>query len=183
MRLPRENLCFLIALCAMTFCAQFALAAGGLDVWGTEHSITSRTLTVRDETESKDSRSNSWSVIVESETADVIVLGQASLLGDKSNEIEIPFLVVVPEGGPVDSKATIIVMRGEQVIWTEVIEIHRTPNPADINLDGRVDAGDLTLLLSNWGRCVKRGECLADINGDGWVDGRDMSILVAAWHL
>lgn len=179
MRLPRENLCSLIAMCAMTFCAQFALAAGGLDVWGTEHSITSRTLTVRDETESKES----WTVLIESQTADVIVLGLSPLVDEHSNEIEIPFLVVVPEGGPVDSQATIIVMRGEQVIWTEVIEIHRTPNPADINIDGRIDAADLTLLLSNWGRCVKRGECLADIDGDGWVDGRDMSILVAAWHL
>ena len=179
MRLPRENLCFLIAMCAMTFCAQFALAEGGLDVWGTEHSITSRTLTVRDETESKES----WTVLIESQTADVIVLGLSPLVDEHSNEIEIPFLVVVPEGGPVDSQATIIVMRGEQVIWTEVIEIHRTPNPADINIDGRIDAADLTLLLSNWGRCVKRGECLADIDGDGWVDGRDMSILVAAWHL
>lgn len=167
----------------MPFFAEGALAAGGLDVWGTEQSITSRTLIIRDEIGSMDSRSHSWSVLVESETADVIVLGLTSSVGDKSNEIEIPFLVVVPEGGPVDTKAMIIVMRGEQVIWTEVIEIHRTPNPADINLDGRIDAGDLTLLLSNWGRCVKRGECLADIDGDGWVDGRDMSILVAAWHL
>ena len=42
---------------------------------------------------------------------------------------------------------------------------------------------DLTILLSHWGRCVKRDECIADLDHDGWVDGRDMSVLVSAWHL
>ncbi len=177
-----RHILFLLLASSILPCLEVrALASeqGSIEVSGPAQSITARTLTVRDEIGSNDS----WAVLIESNAADVIVLGLSPLGDEKSDEIEIPFLVVVPEDGPIDSHAMIIVMRGEQVIWTEVIEIHRTPNPADINVDGRIDAADLTLLLSNWGRCVKRGECLADINSDGWVDGRDMSILVAAWHL
>ncbi len=173
-------LCVLLALIILPCLEVRALASeeGSIEVSGPAQSITARTLTVRDETESNEA----WSVLIESKTSDVIVLGLSPLGDEKSDEIEIPFLVVVPKDGEIDSQAMIIVMRGEKLIWTEVIHIHRTPHPADINLDGRIDAGDLTLLLSNWGRCDKRGECLADINSDGWVDGRDMSILVAAWH-
>ncbi|MDA1262754.1 MAG: dockerin type I domain-containing protein [Planctomycetota bacterium] len=173
-------LCVLLALIILPCLEVRALASeeGSIEVSGPAQSITARTLTVRDEIGSNEP----WTVLIESKTSDVIVLGLSPLGDEKSDEIEIPFLVVVPKDGEIDSQAMIIVMRGEKVIWIEVIEIHRTPDPADINLDGRVDAGDLTLVLSNWGRCVKRDECLADINNDGWVDGRDMSILVAAWH-
>ena len=164
----------------LVLCALPLFAAGELDVSGPAQSITARTLTVRDEIGSQEP----WFVLIEAASADVIVCGLPIASDEHSNEIEIPFLVVVSADGAVDSTATIIVMRGAQVILTELIEIHRTPNPADLNRDGRVDAVDLTVLLSNWGRCViKRGECVADIDGDGWVDGRDVSILVASWHL
>ena len=52
------------------------------------------------------------------------------------------------------------------------------PCPADFNNDGKVDGGDLGLLLSAWGKCEK---CAQDLNGDGKVDGGDLGLLLAAW--
>ncbi len=47
---------------------------------------------------------------------------------------------------------------------------------ADLNGDGKVDGGDLGLLLANWGRPGK-----TDLNGDGTTDGADQAILMAQW--
>lgn len=49
-------------------------------------------------------------------------------------------------------------------------------NPADLNGDGAIDAGDLAVLLANWG-----GSGVGDVNGDGSVDAGDLSALLAAW--
>ncbi len=178
MRTPRAIFGSFLALCAIAFFAEGACAASELDVSGPAQSITARTLTVRDPFGS----SKPWTVSVDAKCADMIVFGLPVAVDEQSSEVEIPFLVVVPKDGSANTTAMITVMSGDQVILTEAIEIHRTANPADINHDGRVDAADLTALLSNWGRCVKRGECAADIDGDGWIDGRDVSILVASWH-
>jgi probable HAF family extracellular repeat protein len=51
-------------------------------------------------------------------------------------------------------------------------------DPADINLDGQVNARDLALLLGSWGAC---GDCAADINDDGVVDAADLAQLLGAW--
>ncbi|HUB93943.1 MAG TPA: polysaccharide deacetylase family protein [Verrucomicrobiae bacterium] len=55
-----------------------------------------------------------------------------------------------------------------------------TAIPGDINGDGKVDALDLSVLLSNWG---KTGATAAqgDLNGDGTVDALDLSILLTNW--
>ena len=52
------------------------------------------------------------------------------------------------------------------------------PCPADFNNDGKVDGGDLGLMLSAWGNC---DACQQDLNGDGKVDGGDLGLLLAAW--
>jgi hypothetical protein len=49
-------------------------------------------------------------------------------------------------------------------------------NPADLNLDGHVNGGDLGILLSQWGTAGS-----ADLNHDGIVDGNDLGQLLAAW--
>lgn len=48
--------------------------------------------------------------------------------------------------------------------------------PGDVNLNGIVDAADLTLLLGQW-----NGPGSADLNGDGIVNGPDLAILLGAW--
>jgi hypothetical protein len=50
-------------------------------------------------------------------------------------------------------------------------------NPADLNNDGHVDAGDLAILLGAWGGTSGP----SDINDDGMIDAADLSILLGAW--
>jgi hypothetical protein len=56
-----------------------------------------------------------------------------------------------------------------------VIAPPAAPCPADLNGDGKVDAADLTILLSSWGGGG------ADLNGDGVTDAADLTILLSAW--
>lgn len=49
--------------------------------------------------------------------------------------------------------------------------------PADLNEDGVVDGGDLTILLGAWGR----GGPPNDLNGDGVVDGADITVVLGSW--
>ncbi|MEY2742641.1 MAG: 1,4-alpha-glucan branching enzyme GlgB [Planctomycetota bacterium] len=50
-------------------------------------------------------------------------------------------------------------------------------NPADVNGDGRVDAADLSALLSAWGTANDA----ADINNNGMVEAADLAALLAQW--
>lgn len=50
-----------------------------------------------------------------------------------------------------------------------------TPNPADLNNDGRVDGSDLTILLSCWGTAC------GDTNDDNITDGLDLTVLLSSW--
>ncbi|MEY4534649.1 MAG: hypothetical protein RLZZ246_967 [Planctomycetota bacterium] len=50
-------------------------------------------------------------------------------------------------------------------------------NRSDINLDGRVDGGDLGLLLAAWGTA----NAAADIDQSGTVDGADLGVMLSAW--
>lgn len=50
---------------------------------------------------------------------------------------------------------------------------------ADLNLDGKVDAADLELLLMTWGADFP----FADLDADGVVASADLSLLLAAWGL
>ena len=47
----------------------------------------------------------------------------------------------------------------------------------DLNSDGRVDGGDLIVLLGAWGEPGPLG----DLNDDGMVDGSDLLELLSAW--
>ena len=52
-----------------------------------------------------------------------------------------------------------------------------TPCPADVTLDGVVDASDLALLLGAWGT----SGTAADLDHDGSVSAGDLAILLGAW--
>jgi len=47
--------------------------------------------------------------------------------------------------------------------------------PGDLDLDGDVDAADLSLLLASWGTSA------GDVNGDGTTNAADLSLLLANW--
>jgi hypothetical protein len=51
-------------------------------------------------------------------------------------------------------------------------------DPADIDGSGAVDAGDLALVLGQWG-----GPGSADVNADGFVDGNDLAVVLAGWTI
>ncbi len=53
----------------------------------------------------------------------------------------------------------------------------------DIAQDGRVDGGDLGLVLSNWGPVVPTSpiSVRCDIDGDGQVAGGDLGLLLSGW--
>ena len=51
----------------------------------------------------------------------------------------------------------------------------------DLNGDGVVSAGDVLILLSNWGPCDNCEDCSADLNGDCVVGAVDLLILLANW--
>lgn len=51
-------------------------------------------------------------------------------------------------------------------------------DPADLNGDGRVDAGDIGLLIAAWGPCT---DCPADLDGNGLVDAGDLGLMIAVW--
>jgi hypothetical protein len=56
-----------------------------------------------------------------------------------------------------------------------------TGNPADLDGDGSVGAGDLAVLLDAWGDKGAPGTLPADLTGDGRVDAADLAALLAVW--
>lgn len=54
-----------------------------------------------------------------------------------------------------------------------------TRSPGDLNMDGFVNAADISILLSLW-NCSGQG-CIGDINGDFVVNAADLSTLLAGW--
>jgi hypothetical protein len=55
-------------------------------------------------------------------------------------------------------------------------------DPADLNMDGRVGAADLLILLVSWGPCPDPpADCPADLDGNGSVGAADLLILLVAW--
>ena len=78
--------------------------------------------------------------------------------------------------------AGLIVLAGGPGVTYEVVPADRwrhggtLPPSSDLNGDGRVDGGDLTILLGEWG-----GEGTADFDGNGVVDGADLSRLLGDW--
>ena len=51
--------------------------------------------------------------------------------------------------------------------------------PIDVDDNGRVDGGDLAVVLAAWGPCDSG--CASDFDADGVVGGTDLSQLLAAW--
>ncbi|MSR70268.1 MAG: hypothetical protein EXS17_07985 [Phycisphaerales bacterium] len=160
-------------------CATHSSArAETLEFSGPRGAIISGTVTARDSTGS----AGLWSISVEGADKKQVVLGFAADQIDRdAADAEIPLLVVV-QSRTATAHARVIVRRGERIVSTTEIVIHRTRDLADLNADGNINAADLTLMLAAWGRCGRDHECIADLDGDGWVDGRDLSALVAAWQ-
>ncbi len=59
-----------------------------------------------------------------------------------------------------------------------LIPLEGTPCPADFNMDGGVDGGDVVDFFAAW----EAGESTADVNQDGGVDGGDIDVFFAAWE-
>ena len=53
------------------------------------------------------------------------------------------------------------------------------PCPADINLDGRVDAADILVVLAFWNNPT--GYPRSDVNADGLTDAADLTAVLLAW--
>ncbi len=69
--------------------------------------------------------------------------------------------------------------RGSESFNLNWIGFSEASCPADFDLDGVVDGGDLPVVLSSWGRCPV--DCRADLNDDAMVDGADLSLILASW--
>jgi hypothetical protein len=59
-----------------------------------------------------------------------------------------------------------------------LIPLQGTPCPADFNMDGGVDGGDVVDFFAAW----EGGDSMADVNQDGGVDGGDIDVFFAAWE-
>ncbi len=49
---------------------------------------------------------------------------------------------------------------------------------ADLNSNGRINAQDFSILMSNWGSTAKPA---ADVNQDGYTNAQDLSIMMSQW--
>lgn len=103
---------------------------------------------------------NEVELVVEVEGAATSVLWKVSLI--TAGLIELDFFV----------DAMVIGAGGVQFAHAPV-----NLNDADFNLDGRVDATDLTQLLGAWGQVNP----LMDLSGGGVIDASDLTTLLASW--
>lgn len=62
---------------------------------------------------------------------------------------------------------------------TTVAVVEPSTSWSDIDLNGRVDVTDLSILVNQWGIVV--GQTPADLNDDGVVNGLDLAILLSDW--
>lgn len=81
-----------------------------------------------------------------------------------------------------------LAQRGNQRVaelWTQIMLEAALPGPlpkpGDLDKNNVIDASDLMILLSQWGRCDNPNTCAADINGDGAVDLSDLLILMLSY--
>ncbi|MCX5639682.1 MAG: cellulose binding domain-containing protein, partial [Planctomycetota bacterium] len=49
--------------------------------------------------------------------------------------------------------------------------------PADVNMDSKVDSGDVGAILGNWGSTSP----IYDLNADGITDSADLAVVLGAW--
>ncbi len=77
-------------------------------------------------------------------------------------------------------------VRGYGVIST-IAAARSGRRTADVNLDGIVDAADLTSVLASWGVCADAdpatGFCGCDFDANGTIGGTDLAIILSAWGL
>jgi hypothetical protein len=60
--------------------------------------------------------------------------------------------------------------------------VHAQGCIGDVAVDGRVDGGDLGVLLANWGPVTSTALSRAcDIDNSGQIDGADLAALLAGW--
>ena len=52
-----------------------------------------------------------------------------------------------------------------------------TPCPKDLTGDGTVNAGDLSVVLGDFGDCAS-SDCPKDLSGDGKVNAGDLSVIL-----
>ena len=65
---------------------------------------------------------------------------------------------------------------GDSIVSETFTTLSAVGKQGDVNGDGKVDATDLSMLISDFG---KNGVFASDINGDGKVDATDLSILIS----
>jgi hypothetical protein len=63
--------------------------------------------------------------------------------------------------------------------WMNILNIDPPAQDGDFNGDGSVEAGDLALLLANWGQNVQPGAWTS--NWDGFVDANELAALLGNW--
>jgi len=66
--------------------------------------------------------------------------------------------------------------RGLEISLADPLGVILRSALGDLNLDGMIDAADVSALYRQWGRAG-----VADLNRDGHVDGVDLSLLFANW--
>ena len=80
-------------------------------------------------------------------------------------------------GGPAIGEHGILIVCGTG----SDVRAYQSSILGDLNGDGVVGAGDVLILLANWGPCGDCKDCPADLNGDCTVGGGDLLILLANW--
>ena len=97
----------------------------------------------------------------------------------------LPQAVLLPDNTVLICGGKDKVVDDNTTVYIAQAEIFVPPHtPGDINLDGKVDCGDVEILMDNWGAtdCGPYSWCnRADINQDSIVDILDLLIIVENW--
>jgi len=83
--------------------------------------------------------------------------------------------IVVAAGAFVGSTCEALI---DNVVIEGTLVAGGPPCPADFNMDGGIDGGDVEAFFVAW----KAGEGAADVNADGGVDGADVETFFVAWE-
>ena len=92
----------------------------------------------------------------------------------------------VVAGGSVSGTANVIWRFGNegQGKWEEALPLGcpaTVPCLADFDGSGDVGAGDLAILLGNWGPCEDCGDCPGEMEGNCVIGASDLANLLGAW--
>ena len=113
---------------------------------------------------------------------------QVFVEGGFTGNLDVPFSAFETQtGGGVDWSDVdrFLISIGNGFVGSDLaigpIQLIRATDPADLDGDGVVGAGDLASLIAAWGVCPASGDCPADLDGDGSVGASDLASLIAAW--